>query len=150
VLQRPMWSAKLDTLPAPASGERKYLVAFVSRNCLDVYRSQNGVTKLSRTDEGHNPSTNLGWTCSYGRKDEWRAYNKRKELVESVDSMHDMICTIKQQAFLRYQLNVMKDRGIPAVAVDYLSFATLPHFVEDHLNASRRGDGKDILGGLEG
>ena len=129
VLQRPQWSDKLDLLPLPDQSKKKrsrYLVAFLSRNCLDVYRSQNALVRWDTNN------TNTGWTCQYGRKKEWGNYNTRKELSSVVDSMHDMICTIKQQAFLRYQLPKMRKLGIETVVVDFNSFSKLKHFVTNH------------------
>jgi hypothetical protein len=84
------------------------------------------------TDGKEPVSTNQGWTCRYGRQSEWNNYNDRQELSTLVDSMHDMICTIKQQAYLRYQMAAMKESGIDTVAVDFDSFDRLGDFKVNH------------------
>ena len=142
-MQRPMWSNELDLLPSAQvvreHNYSKYLVAFVSRNCLDVFRSQNGILNVGG-------DSNLGWTCMFGRRDEWSRYQKRSELVASVDSMHDMICTIKQQAYLRFQMPKMQKLGIDTLAVDYNSFHLLGHFLANHSSLNHQGHAKDTFG----
>ena len=86
VMQRPQWSAELHELPASPD----VFVAFLARNCLDVYRSQNRIMSSAGDD--------TGWTCKYGRTVEWQPYHKKPELHAAIESEHDMICVIKQQA----------------------------------------------------
>jgi hypothetical protein len=38
-------------------------VAFLARNCLDVFRSQNKILSTDKSD--------AGWTCMHGRTTEW-------------------------------------------------------------------------------
>jgi len=125
VMQRPRWSDLLHDLPAfPA--DKGVFIVFLGRNCLDVFRSQNRIM----TNAHNNSISNTGWTCAYGRKAEWAHYNKRPELRDVVDSMHDMICTIKQQAFLRYQAPVLRTKGISHAVIAYDSLETFPGYVE--------------------
>lgn len=121
VLQRPTWSHKLHTLPPSAD----IFIAFVSRNCLDVYRSQNRVT--FPTDE---PGVDTGWTCKFGRTVEWRHYHEDPKLLGVIDSEHDMICTMKQQAYKRFQRRVLDSRGIANAPIAYGSFKSLGAFRE--------------------
>ena len=125
VLQQPMKSAYIHKLP----GSPEVFVAFLARNCLDVFRSQNRI--MSKNDKGDDS----GWTCKYGRKSEWARYHSDPILRAHVDSEHDMICTIKQQAYQRYQRAEMGRRGVATMPIAYDSFRTLGRFVA---NSSQR------------
>ena len=118
VLQRPAMSHVLHTYPA----HPELLVIFMARNCLDVFRSQN------RIFSGNGQNGNVGWTCKYGRKIEWNHYNSNPVLRQHADSMHDMICTIKQQVYKRYQRKLMKKNGISTISISYNSLKTFPFF----------------------
>ena len=118
VLQRPAMSHVLHTYPAHPD----LLVIFMARNCLDVFRSQNRIL----SDNGRNG--NVGWTCKYGRKIEWIHYNSNPVLRQHADSMHDMICTIKQQVYKRYQRKLMKKNGISTFSISYNSLKTFSFF----------------------
>jgi hypothetical protein len=124
VLQRPTWSAKLHELPLSPD----IFVAFIARNCLDVYRSQNRIMTNTTAPPGA-PDEDTGWTCKFGRKREWRRYHEDPTLLAVIDSEHDMICTMKQQAYQRYQRHVMDTRGIANAPIAYASFGSLPAFV---------------------
>lgn len=124
VLQRPAMSHLLHTYPA----DPKLLVIFMARNCLDVFRSQNRILSTN------NRKGNVGWTCKYGRTTEWVHYNKNPVLRQYADSMQDMICTIKQQVYKRYQRKVMKENGISTIPISYDSLQNFPFFQ----NASAR------------
>merc|ERR1712072_113807 len=78
---------------------------------------------------GGHAGTDTGWTCKYGRTHEWGNYNADPELSAVVDDMHDMICTIKQQAYLRHQRAVMDRQGIAHAAVSFDSFISMKTFV---------------------
>lgn len=122
VLQRPMWSAMLHKLVASPH----VFVAFLARNCLDVFRSQNRIMSTDLAD--------TGWTCKYGRTTEWNHYHSDPDLRSIIEDEHDMICTIKQQAYRDYQRQVMDDRGIHSAPIAYSSFHTLGAYV----NTSKR------------
>ena len=124
VMQRPQWSAELHELPASPD----VFVAFLARNCLDVYRSQNRIMSSAGDD--------TGWTCKYGRTVEWQPYHKKPELHAAIESEHDMICVIKQQAYRNYQRAELDRRGIANAPVGYFSFHSLGSF----RNASDRTD----------
>jgi hypothetical protein len=66
VLQRPQWSSDVHNLEL---GGDDVFVAFLARNCLDVFRSQNGIGVHS------NDQDNAGWTCKFGRTVEWLPYH---------------------------------------------------------------------------
>ena len=119
VMQRPAWSHALHTLPP----HPKLLVVFLARNCLDVYRSQNRIMSdpLGESDKG--------WTCAFGRTTEWHWYHIDKELNAAIDDEHDMICTMKQQAYQRIQRALMDQRGINTVPVSYASSSTMGTYV---------------------
>ena len=125
VLQRPMDSHIIHKLPESP----EVFVAFLARNCLDVFRSQNRI--MNNDDRGDD----RGWTCKYGRQLEWSHYHFDPILRSHVDSEHDMICTIKQQAYRRYQMGEMGRRGIATMPIAYDSFQTLGHFIA---NSSQR------------
>ena len=118
VLQRPQLSHIIHKLPESP----EVFVAFLARNCLDVFRSQNRI--LNNDDKGDDS----GWTCKYGRQVEWSHYHSDPILRSHVDSEHDMICTIKQQVYRRYQRGEMGRRGIATMPIAYDSFQTLGHF----------------------
>ena len=124
VMQRPQWSAELHELPASPD----VFVAFLARNCLDVYRSQNRIMSSAGDD--------TGWTCKFGRTVEWQPYHKKPELHAAIESEHDMICVIKQQAYRNYQRAELDRRGIANAPVGYFSFHSLGSF----RNASDRTD----------
>jgi len=46
-----------------------------------------------------------------------------------------MICTIKQQAYQRYQRPLMRERGLATAAVAYDSFITLKHWLEPEVRS---------------
>ena len=115
VAQRPVWSNILHKLPV----DKQTLVVFMARNCLDVFESQNRIY----TGQDHNK----GWTCEFGRTKEWNNYHVDPLLSDGVD-MRAMICTIKQQAFLRNQLPIMQKNGANVVALSYASLKTFSHF----------------------
>jgi len=117
VMQRPMWSHALHKLPPHPS----ILVIFLARNCLDVFRSQNRIMSSNISDQG--------WTCKYGRTLEWHWYHVDATLRKHLDSEHDMICAIKQQAYMRYQRGQMDKLKIANVPVDYASSQTMSSFV---------------------
>jgi hypothetical protein len=119
VMQRPTWSYILHNLTAAPHPEEVF-VAFLARDCLDVFRSQNRIM--------HGETEDTGWTCKYGRAAEWRPYHERQELRNAIEDEHDMICTIKQQAYLNYQRHHMQ--GTATAAVSYASFASLGAFVD--------------------
>ena len=76
----------------------------------------------------------LGWTCKFGRTAEWRPYHEDPELNAAIDSEHDMICVIKQQAYKNLQRAELQRREIATAALSYASFHSLGAF---H-NASER------------
>jgi len=123
VLQRPMMSSMIHKFPASP----ELFVGFLARNCLDVFRSQNRI--LNKNDNGDG-----GWTCRYGRTFEWKLYHRDPELRKHIDNEHDMICTIKQQVYQRYQRREMDRRGIATLPIAYSSFHNLPDFA----NSSQR------------
>lgn len=126
VLQRPTESHKIHTFPKSP----EVFVAFLARNCLDVFRSQNRIkTKGQREVE------DTGWTCKFGRKIEWNHYHSDPVLRRHIDNEHDMICTIKQQVYHSYQRGEMHRRGIATMPIAYDSFDTLGQFIT---NASQR------------
>ncbi|KAJ1452220.1 hypothetical protein M885DRAFT_527764 [Pelagophyceae sp. CCMP2097] len=114
VLQRPQWSHTLHNLPGNNS---EIFVAFLARNCLDVFRSQNRIMSTETAD--------TGWTCKYGRRMEWLHYHTDAQLLRSIESEHDMICTIKQQAYRNYQRVEMDRKRIATAPISYKSFKTL-------------------------
>ena len=118
VLQRPMWSHILHKFPA----DNSIFVAFLARNCLDVFRSQN---RLFQNENGDG-----GWTCKEGRTTEWKHYHQDLELRNSFDNEHDMICTIKQQAYQRLQRGSMTERGIATAPIAFSSFVSLGGYLE--------------------
>ena len=131
VMQRPQWSAELHELPASPD----VFVAFLARNCLDVYRSQNRIFSSGTED--------TGWTCKFGRTIEWQPYHTKPELRAAIGSEHDMICVIKQQAYRNYQRAELDRRGIANAPIGYSSFHSLGSF----RNASDRTelDSKSVL-----
>ena len=125
VLQRPQHSHLVHDYPV----HKNIFVAFMARNCLDVFRSQNRImTGTAGAD--------TGWTCAFGRKIEWGHYNADPELSAVVDDMHDMICTIKQQAYLRHQRAIMDKRGIAHAAISFHSLSSMKEFVPDDTRKS--------------
>lgn len=117
VLQRPQLSHTLHEFP-PSD---QLLIIFMARNCLDVFRSQNRILS--------NAPYNVGWTCKFGRTLEWQHYNE-SNLMQHADSPYDMICTIKQQVYRRFQLGQLLKKNIATAAVDYRSLATFEAFVD--------------------
>ena len=131
VMQRPRWSSQLHKL----NKSEDVFVAFLARNCLDVYRSQNRIFSNERDD--------LGWTCKFGRTAEWRPYHEDLELNAAIDSEHDMICVIKQQAYKNLQRAELQRRSIATAALSYASFHSLGAF---HNASEREGLGpKTVL-----
>jgi hypothetical protein len=128
VFQRPRWSHKIHKLwNGITSTEHlqlasKVFVAFMARNCLDVYRSQNRIIQVEPYD--------TGWTCKYGRTVEWKQYHSDPELAAAIEDEHDMICTIKQQAYRNFQRPVMNRTGIPNAPIAYSSLHSLASFTE--------------------
>ena len=133
VAQRPVWSNILHKLPV----DNQTLVVFMARNCLDVFKSQNKIM------QGEDDDT--GWTCKFGRTSEWHHYQVDPVLNAGVD-MHEMICTIKQQAFLRNQLPIMQKLGANVVALSYASLETFGHFAPKE---ARESLGAKELAGFE-
>ena len=131
VMQRPQWSGELHELPASPD----IFVAFLARNCLDVYRSQNRIFSSGTED--------TGWTCKFGRTIEWQPYHTKPELRAAIGSEHDMICVIKQQAYRNYQRAELDRRGIANAPIGYSSMHSLGSF----RNASDRTelDSKSVL-----
>ena len=119
VMQRPQWSHALHTLPAHPD----LFVVFLARNCLDVFRSQNRIMSdpLGKSD--------TGWTCKFGRTLEWHWYHLDQELAASIDDEHDMICTMKQQAYQRTQRARMNQRGINTAPISYASSDSMGSYV---------------------
>jgi len=127
VLQRPTWSHRVHKLldgiteatrPFAAS---KVFVGFVARNCLDVYRSQNKAMQAPY---------DTGWTCKFGRTAEWSHYHSDPDLLAAIEDEHDMICTIKQQAYLNHQRSVMDRIGIRNAPIAFSSFHSLDNFAQ--------------------
>ena len=114
VAQRPRWSSVLHLLP----GDKRTLIVFMARNCLDVFESQNKIMK---------PPGDTGWTCKFGRTSEWERYNV-SDLKSFVD-IYGLICTIKQQAFLRAQMPQMDATGQNYAVVAYNSLQSLIKFI---------------------
>ena len=114
VAQRPQWSSILHLLPSKAD----LLIIFMARNCLDVFESQNKIM---------GEPGNTGWTCKFGRLMEWEQYNA-SELRECVD-LRDLICTIKQQAMKNCQMQLMEERGLNLLVLDYESLKTFRGYV---------------------
>lgn len=114
VAQRPQWSSILHLLPA----QNNLLIIFMARNCLDVFESQNKIM---------GEPGNTGWTCKFGRQSEWQRYND-SDLRDWVN-LHGMICTIKQEAMLHYQMKVMENRESNYVILDYSSLKDFPGYV---------------------
>lgn len=119
VVERPSWTYLLHRLPRMPST----FVAFISRNCLDAFEAQNKVMMEDKRD--------AGWTCKYGREREYAQYKTDKNLAESVTSLHDMICTIKQAAYLNMQHRQLKLIGIDSDSISFSSLSTLPGFIEN-------------------
>ena len=94
VIQAPMATSILHELPLFPG----FAVLFIARHCLDVFRSQNRVMPHRG-----------GWTCVAGRTKELRKYRRRPELVPHFDE-RDMVCTIKQHAWQRYQKPLLEQR----------------------------------------
>lgn len=117
VLHRPKHTHLLHKFP-PSD---QLLIIFMARNCLDVFRSQNRILS--------DAPFNVGWTCKYGRKTEWMHYN-RSNLMQYTDSPYDMICTIKQQVYKRYQLKLLNEKNITTAAVDYHSLSNTKAFLD--------------------
>lgn len=143
VLQRPTWSHSVHTLldhirevQRPLAS--KVFVAFLARNCLDVFRSQNRIMQLKNSDGG--------WTCEFGRTVEWKHYHNAPDLLAAIEDEHDMICTIKQQAYRNYQRSVMDKKGIANAPIAFDSFHSLRQFVPS-ANRSTLAP-KELAGGL--
>ena len=99
-------------------------IVFLARNCLDVFRSQNRVMPHRG-----------GWTCVAGRTRELRKYRMRPELARHFDE-RDMLCTIKQHAWLRYQEDALRRREIETLTLDYESLQTHPLWLEPRVRAN--------------
>ena len=143
VLQRPTWSYRVHKLlDGVTTTERalasKVFVAFMARNCLDVYRSQNRIMQVGPVD--------TAWTCKYGRAIEWTPYHSDPELSAAIEDEHDMICTIKQQAYRNLQRSVMDKIGIPNAPIAYASLHSLGHFVGSINRTNLKA--KELPGGL--
>lgn len=87
VIQAPMATSILHKLPIFPG----LAILFIARHCFDVFRSQNRVMPHRG-----------GWTCVAGRTRELRKYRRRPELRPHFDE-RDMICTIKQHVWQRFQ-----------------------------------------------
>ena len=130
VVQSPMATSVLHKLPAFPG----LLVLFLARNCLDVFRSQNKVLAAAG-----------GWTCVAGRTRELRKYRRAHELRPHFDG-RDLVCKVKQDVWLRYQLPLLQRRersaawvarGLNLTAtVSFESFASHARWMGD---ARRRG-----------
>ena len=94
VIQSPMATSVLHELPLFPG----LAIVFLARNCLDVFRSQNRVMPHRG-----------GWTCVAGRTKELRKYRLRAELAPHFDG-RDMLCTIKQNVWKRYQRPLLERR----------------------------------------
>ena len=70
------------------------------------------------------PRDGGGWTCAFGRTIEWGKYRRSEELRPYFDT-RDMICKIKQDVWLNYQLRILTERGVATVTVDYESLKSL-------------------------
>lgn len=114
VAQRPQWSSILHLLPT----RKDLLIVFMARNCLDVFESQNKIM---------GEPGNTGWTCKFGRQSEWQRYNHSG--LKDYVNLHGMICTIKQEAMLNYQMGVMEASGSNYVILDYSSLEDFPGYV---------------------
>ena len=125
VIQAPMATSVLHELPIFPG----LAIVFIARHCLDVFRSQNRVMPHRG-----------GWTCVAGRTKELRKYRMREELRPHFDE-RDMVCTIKQHAWQRYQRPLLERRanaderratayagaGLPLCAtVNFASFVSHP------------------------
>ena len=120
VVQSPMGTKDLHLLPSWPG----LLVAFMARNCLDVFLSQNKVDRR----EG-------GWTCSAGRTRELRKYLNRPDLRPHFDEK-DMICKVKQDVWQSYQEPLLRRHAAERIAeygelnlsatVDFASFRSHP------------------------
>ena len=114
---------------------------FVARSCLDVFRSQNRrfgapASSGSAVSAAAAPlPTNPGWTCEHGRKEEWQKYYTSSELRPHFDPA-DMICAIKQHAWLRYQEDALRRREIETLTLDYESLQTHPLWLEPRVRAN--------------
>jgi hypothetical protein len=122
VAQRPQWSSILHLLPTDSTT----LIVFMARNCLEVFASQNRIMQQPYDS---------GWTCKYGRTIEWAKYNGDSELRKHVD-LYGMICTIKQQAFLRYQLPYMQRLRRNVAVVSYESLRTFAAYMPKKMRAN--------------
>jgi len=98
VIQSPMATSVLHELPL----FNGLAVLFLARNCLDVFRSQNRVMPHRG-----------GWTCVAGRTKELRKYRRRPELTPHFDE-RDLVCTIKQHVWRRYQRPLLEQRATAA------------------------------------
>ena len=94
IIQAPMATSVLHELPLFPG----LAILFIARHCLDVFRSQNRVMPHRG-----------GWTCVAGRTKELRKYRRRPELVPHFDE-RDMICTIKQHTWQRFQKPLLEQR----------------------------------------
>ena len=120
VVQSPMGTKDLHLLPFWPG----LLVAFMARNCLDVFLSQNKVDRR----EG-------GWTCSAGRTRELRKYFNRPDLRPHFDE-RDMICKVKQDVWQSFQEPLLRRHAAERAAeygelnlsatVDFASFRSHP------------------------
>jgi len=82
------------------------IVVFMSRNCIDVLRSQN----------------RFGWTCKYGRTGELKKYRTSEALKPYFD-YRDPICKIKQDCWLKYQRNILENStNVATLTLSYESF----------------------------
>jgi len=153
VLERPSWAYlqhKFPKLPGT-------FVAFMGRNCLEVYASENRVQIEDKQDTG-------GWSCRYGRERESMQYRADTRLSTSVSStcksfssaldslfnfpaffscdcnctglatslrsgLYDLMCTIKQAAYMNFQRAEMKRNGIDSEAISFTSLSTMKGFV---------------------
>jgi len=138
VLQRPTWSHRLHKLlDGITMAERplasRVFVAFMARNCLDVFRSQNSL-------RAGDFDFDTGWTCKHGRTNEWLPYHSDPDLAAAIEDEHDMICTIKQQAYRNLQQHAMDQMGLRNAPIAYASLHSLGYFArsEDRTNLSSK------------
>ena len=118
MIQSPMGTKDLHLLPSWPG----LLVAFMARNCLDVFLSQNKVDRRAG-----------GWTCSAGRTRELRKYRNRPDLRPHFDE-RDMICKAKQDVWRAYQQPLLRAQAARpeydglnlSATVDFDSFRSHP------------------------
>ena len=138
VAQRPALSAQVHRMRLLGDQDA---VVFVARFCPDVFRSQNSIMvdgSIHHNTIDNASRVDTGWTCRFGRREEWLSYWARPEL-RSFFTPTDSLCKIKQDVWMKYQRHVL---GARALTVAYDSLSTFP---AAHNAVHAKGD----MGGFE-